>query len=159
MGLDCMQFRAAPTVVCAQRYQNESKTAVPEDPGASAMVFPHRDNVLVFDGSLAHGVVHGPPSGTRMTLLINWWEQHPQVRVFLRHPGNCRASASASVRDPYARPQCYSKRVVHQQCSIQLERRYICILGWFDMHGRQWGSCRTCPSSAGRCCRAWGWPW
>lgn len=83
--LDGLQFRAAPTVVCAQQYDNENKATVPADPTSSVVVFPQRDNVLVFDGSLAHGVVHGPPSGTRMTLLINWWEQHPQVCVWLRH--------------------------------------------------------------------------
>lgn len=63
----------------AQRYDSNEGCTVPEDPDASAIVFPRANSVLIFDGTLAHGVLEGPGTEMRMTLLVNWWDRHPEV--------------------------------------------------------------------------------
>lgn len=56
------------------------------------MVFPAANAYLVFDGSLAHGVLGSFYHGKRATMLVNWWTEQPQVRYAFMHP-----AASAQV--------------------------------------------------------------
>jgi hypothetical protein len=110
-------------VVCAQRYDNESKATVPEDPSSSVIVFPCTDNVLVFDGSLAHGVIHGPPAGTRMTLLVNWWVHHPQDipqvhRDILQNSGIQLLNSADLQKLKAAASSCRSKQLQHARVEL-----------------------------------------
>ena len=76
-----------------QRFDAKEGRAVPEDPDQSVLVFPQRNNFLVFDGGLGHGVLDGVSGDVRMTLLINWWTHRPQVwSSLLEHESRiCRA--------------------------------------------------------------------
>lgn len=69
-----------PTVVMRQRFDNDQRCTVPEDPDACCLVWPARGRYMVFDGSLGHGVLDSAAQGKRVTLLVNWWTgQPPQV--------------------------------------------------------------------------------
>ena len=45
----------------------------------SALVWPVRGQLALFEGGLGHGVLGTPPRGRRATLLVNWWDHQPQV--------------------------------------------------------------------------------
>lgn len=66
-----------PTVVMQQRFDNDARCTVPEDPETCCIVWPLRGRYLVFDGSLGHGVLDSAARSTRMTLLVNWWTGDP----------------------------------------------------------------------------------
>lgn len=70
---------AAPTVVLWQHYDIAAGCARPEEPECCALVFPRQGNLLLFDGTLGHGVLESVSKAERMTLLINWWTHQPQV--------------------------------------------------------------------------------
>lgn len=73
---------AGPTVVVDQQHcsakQREQEDATPR---RSLVAYPRKNNFLMFDGRLGHGVLDTLSGGTRMTLLINWWQHKPMVRT------------------------------------------------------------------------------
>ena len=80
--LICYGLGAGPTVVVDQQHcpatQHEQKDATPR---RSLLAYPRRNNFLMFDGRLGHGVLDTLSGGTRMTLLINWWQHKPMVSI------------------------------------------------------------------------------
>lgn len=70
----CVQ---GPTVVMRQRFDNDRRCTVPEDPDACCIVWPMRGRYLVFDGGLGHGVLDSVGQSKRITLLVNWWQGPP----------------------------------------------------------------------------------
>lgn len=73
---------AGPTVVVDQQHcsatQRDQEDATPR---RSLLAYPRKNNFLMFDGRLGHGVLDTLSGGTRMTLLINWWQHKPMVRT------------------------------------------------------------------------------
>ncbi|KAL3907311.1 MAG: hypothetical protein SGPRY_010214 [Prymnesium sp.] len=70
------------TAVFAQSKRGGS--LLPPSPSSLALAFPRRGRLLLFDGSLFHGVLHpsppaSPPSSARprRTLLVNLWASRP----------------------------------------------------------------------------------
>lgn len=70
---------AGPTAVIDQQFDAEQGKAVPDSPGRTALIFPCRNNYVLFDGRLGHGVLGSSSKKPRMTMLINWWAEKPQV--------------------------------------------------------------------------------
>ena len=48
--------------------------------GGACWRTPRRNNFLLFDGRLGHGVLDTLSGDLRMTLLVNWWHHKPLVR-------------------------------------------------------------------------------
>lgn len=85
---------AGPTVVVDQQH---CSSAQPEGtPRRSLLAYPRRNNFLLFDGRLGHGVLDTLSGDLRMTLLVNWWHHKPLVR---------RTAWLQTF--PHARCQCY----------------------------------------------------
>lgn len=74
-------YPAGPTAVVDQQFDAEQGKAVPDSPGRTALIFPCRNNYVLFDGRLGHGVLGSSSKKPRMTMLINWWAEKPQVDV------------------------------------------------------------------------------
>ncbi len=74
-------YPAGPTAVIDQQFDAEQGKAVPDSPGRTALIFPCRNNYVLFDGRLGHGVLGSSSKKPRMTMLINWWAEKPQVNV------------------------------------------------------------------------------
>ena len=72
---------AGPTAVIDQQFDAEQGKAVPDSPGRTALIFPCRNNYVLFDGRLGHGVLGSSSKKPRMTMLINWWAEKPQVII------------------------------------------------------------------------------
>ena len=70
---------AGPTVILDQHYDTQQGKAVPDSPYRTALVYPLKNNYVLFDGRLGHGVLDSTSAQPRMTLLINWWADKPQV--------------------------------------------------------------------------------
>ena len=77
--LTSCQLVAGPTAIVDQQYDAEQGKAVPDSPSRTALVFPSRNNYVLFDGKLGHGVLGSSSQKPRMTMLINWWAEKPQV--------------------------------------------------------------------------------
>lgn len=61
--------------------QQHCSSAQREDtPRRSLLAYPRRNNFLLFDGRLGHGVLDTLSGDLRMTLLVNWWHHKPLVR-------------------------------------------------------------------------------
>lgn len=70
----------------------------------SALVWPCRGLLAVFEGRLGHGVLAAPPRGRRATLLVNWWDRQPRVRAPPRRSAPRGRACSA--------PRCAARRRV-----------------------------------------------
>ena len=68
---------AGPTVVVDQ--QHCSAAHQEDTPRRSLLVYPRKNNFLLFDSRLGHGVLDTLSEDLRMTLLINWWHHKPLV--------------------------------------------------------------------------------
>ena len=80
------QIPAGPTAIIDQQYNAVQQRALPDSPSRTALVFPSRNNYVLFDGRLGHGVLGSSSQKPRMTMLINWWADKPQV---LLHMTSC----------------------------------------------------------------------
>lgn len=69
----------SPTVINDQYFDQTQKKTVPEDPTCSTFVFPFRNSYCVFDGRLGHGVIDSRNTDRRITMLVNWWKERPQL--------------------------------------------------------------------------------
>jgi hypothetical protein len=81
-------------VVLDQVYDAEAGCPVPEDPCRCALVYPQAGLYALFDGRLGHGVLDSTSGSQRVTLLVNWWKEAPQVRppdssMLTRRPAMC----------------------------------------------------------------------
>ena len=76
-------YPAGPAAVIDQQFDAEQGKAVPDSPGRTALIFPCRNNYVLFNGRLGHGVLGSSSNKPRMTMLINWWAEKPQVTVLL----------------------------------------------------------------------------
>ena len=74
---------AGPTAIIDQQYDAQQRKAVPDTPSRTALVFPNKNNYVLFDGRLGHGVLGSSSQQPRMTMLINWWAEKPQVLMLL----------------------------------------------------------------------------
>ena len=72
---------AGPTVVVDQQHCSSAQQK--ETPRRSLLVYPRRNNFLLFDSRLGHGVLDTLSGDLRMTLLINWWHHKPMVSLLL----------------------------------------------------------------------------
>lgn len=88
---------AGPTVINNQVYSNKERRPVPPNPTHSALVWPQSGSYCIFDGGLGHGVLDSCCSSQRVTLLVNWWTDQPQVRL---HLGSCHVPACPHVSNP-----------------------------------------------------------
>ena len=70
---------AGPTAIIDQQFDAEQGRAVPDSPSRTALIFPSKNNYVLFDGRLGHGVLGSSSKKPRMTMLINWWVEKPQV--------------------------------------------------------------------------------
>ena len=70
---------AGPTAVIDQLFDAEQGKAVPDSPERTALVFPFKNQYMLFDGRLGHGVLGSSSKQPRMTMLVNWWAKKPQV--------------------------------------------------------------------------------
>lgn len=68
---------AGPTVVVDQQHCSSAQRE--GTPRRSLLAYPRRNNFLLFDGRLGHGVLDTLSGDLRMTLLINWWHHKPMV--------------------------------------------------------------------------------
>ncbi|DBA95851.1 TPA: hypothetical protein ACH3X1_001397 [Trebouxia sp. C0004] len=99
---DCTTERLGPTAVIDQQFDAEQGKAVPDSPGRTALIFPCRNNYVLFDGRLGHGVLGSSSKKPRMTMLINWWAEKPQdvnaipAEVIKQHSLSSCATASHS---------------------------------------------------------------
>lgn len=73
---------SGPTVIVGQCFDNKACVPEPEQPEKTALVWPRRGSLAVFDGGLGHGVLDSPSQEKRVTMLINWWTYQPQVTDF-----------------------------------------------------------------------------
>lgn len=71
---------AGPTVVVDQQHCSSGQAG--DSPRRSLLVYPRKNNFLIFDSRLGHGVLDTLSGSTRMTLLINWWHHKPMVGFF-----------------------------------------------------------------------------
>lgn len=72
----------APTVVMDQALVGGEMS--PQRNAGTVLVHPKRDRALLFDGTLAHGVLESVnTTDVRKTLLVNWWKRRPEVRAAL----------------------------------------------------------------------------
>ena len=62
-----------------QLFDAEQGKAVPDSPERTALVFPFKNQYMLFDGCLGHGVLGSSSKQPRMTMLVNWWTEKPQV--------------------------------------------------------------------------------
>ncbi|KAL0025106.1 hypothetical protein WJX79_010787 [Trebouxia sp. C0005] len=86
--------RLGPTAVIDQQFDAEQGKAVPDSPARTALIFPCRNNYVLFDGRLGHGVLGSSSKKPRMTMLINWWAEKPQdVNVIPAELPECDAKA------------------------------------------------------------------
>ncbi len=74
---------AGPTVIVNQRFDQEEGGVYPDHPDHSILVFPTANSYCLFDGGLGHGVLDCGHDELRVTFLVNWWEQQPQVGGWL----------------------------------------------------------------------------
>ena len=63
---------SGPTLVMDQHFDTEEWAAVPEVSRRAILVYPAHNQMLVFDGGLAHGVMDSNNKVIRKTLLVNW---------------------------------------------------------------------------------------
>ena len=120
-----MSLCAGPTVVLDQLYDPQQQCAVPSAPTKSTLVFPLENAYLLFDGTLAHGVLGSYHAGKRATLLVNWWCKKPQVqhtcletRLLLLCLGYDAWRSVHQWRGHGVRPsKAYSKFVVGKTCT------------------------------------------
>ena len=66
-------------MIISQHFDNNSKSAQPEQPEHCAFIWPQRGTLAIFDGALGHGVLDSAAEGERITMLINWWKYQPAV--------------------------------------------------------------------------------
>ena len=66
-----------------QHFDVEQGRAVPDSPERTALIFPYKNQYVLFDGRLGHGVLGSSSKQPRTTMLINWWADKPQVRSTL----------------------------------------------------------------------------
>ena len=71
---------AGPTAIIDQHFDVEQGRAVPDSPERTALIFPYKNQYVLFDGRLGHGVLGSSCKQPRMTMLINWWAEKPQVQ-------------------------------------------------------------------------------
>ena len=95
---------AGPTAVVDQHFDVEQGRAVPDSPERTALIFPYKNQYVLFDGRLGHGVLGSSSKQPRMTMLINWWADKPQVRSLLSGQ-YLYDSYSQKGFKPYALPQ------------------------------------------------------
>ena len=74
---------AGPTAVIDQLFDAEQGRAVPSSPERTALIFPYKNQYVLFDGRLGHGVLGSSSKQPRVTMLINWWTEKPQVHSLL----------------------------------------------------------------------------
>lgn len=68
-----------------QLFDLEQSKAVPDNPEKTALVFPYKNQYMLFDGRLGHGVLGSSSKQPRMTMLVNWWAEKPQVHSQADH--------------------------------------------------------------------------
>ena len=68
-----------------QLFDSEQSKAVPDSPEKTALVFPYTNQYMLFDGRLGHGVLGSSSKQPRMTMLVNWWAEKPQVQSSADH--------------------------------------------------------------------------
>ena len=75
---ECAVPRLGATLVMQQRFDTEAGCGVPEPSRHDVLVWPSRNCVLAFDGTLAHGVLDSASTRVRRSMLVNWWRAKPQ---------------------------------------------------------------------------------
>ena len=78
-----------------QLFDAEQGKAVPDSPEKTALIFPYKNQYVLFDGRLGHGVLGSSSKQPRVTMLINWWAEKPQVHAKLTYA--CLSMAGYSV--------------------------------------------------------------
>lgn len=73
---------AGPTAVIDQLFDADQSKAVPDSPEKTALIFPYKNQYVLFDGRLGHGVLGSSSKQPRMTMLVNWWAEKPQVQSY-----------------------------------------------------------------------------
>ena len=119
------QHVAGPTVILDQHYDTQQGKAVPDSPYRTALVYPLKNNYVLFDGRLGHGVLDSTSAQPRMTLLINWWADKPQVNSSI---GPCEIPSSGtypSTRLVHVTLRLYA--LVAMQAMYTTAQAYTCI--------------------------------
>jgi hypothetical protein len=75
---ECAVPPLGATLVMQQRFDAQAGCGVPEPSRHDVLVWPSRNCVLAFDGTLAHGVLDSASTRVRRSMLVNWWRSNPK---------------------------------------------------------------------------------
>ena len=109
---------AGPTVVVDQQHCSSAQQE--DTPRRSLLVYPRKNNFLLFDSRLGHGVLDTLSEGLRMTVLINWWHHKPMVSWSCRSLYCCLLYSAGHLRPTLLITLWHQVPVVQEQSLVLL---------------------------------------
>ena len=118
---ECAAPALGATLVMQQRFDAEAGCGVPEPSRHDVLVWPSRNCVLAFDGTLAHGVMDSASTRVRRSMLVNWWRSKPRgvQRATTEEYAVQHALASPLPADALADSPAKAERVAVAVCELR----------------------------------------